>query len=61
MGYLALAGMSPSSDVRDLEEKKITSISVSPEVDNKDLGILSAYGNVAAQLASAKLPYEDGR
>lgn len=53
--------MSPSSNVRDLEKKVVMSVRISPEADNKDLGILSAYSNVGAQLASSKLPYEDGR
>ena len=60
-GYLTLAGISSSSSVRDLEKKKVMSTCMSPEVDNKDLGILSAYGNVGTQLASSKLPYRDGR
>ncbi|XP_037237240.1 zinc finger and BTB domain-containing protein 8B isoform X1 [Falco rusticolus] len=46
LGCLTLAGISPSSSVGDLEKKKIISICISPEVDNKDLGILSAYGDV---------------
>ncbi|XP_040443699.1 zinc finger and BTB domain-containing protein 8B isoform X4 [Falco naumanni] len=56
LGCLTLAGISPSSSVGDLEKKMIISICISPEVDNKDLGILSAYGNAGAQLASSKLP-----
>ncbi|XP_040443695.1 zinc finger and BTB domain-containing protein 8B isoform X1 [Falco naumanni] len=46
LGCLTLAGISPSSSVGDLEKKMIISICISPEVDNKDLGILSAYGDV---------------
>lgn len=55
-----MTGTSPSRSVGDLE-KKVMSICISPEVDNKNLGILPAYDNVGAQLASSKLPYEDRR
>jgi len=37
------------------------SIFISSEVENKDLSILSAHGNVGAQLALSKLPYDEGR
>ncbi|XP_040390598.1 zinc finger and BTB domain-containing protein 8B isoform X2 [Cygnus olor] len=59
LGCLALAGMSPSSSVRDLEQEVLMSTCISPEMDTK--AFLSTYSNVGAQLTSSKLPYEEGR
>lgn len=59
LGCLALAGMAPSSSVRDLEQEVLMSTCISPEMDTK--AFLSTYSNVDAQLTSSKLPYEEGR
>lgn len=53
--------MSPSSNVRDLEKKVVMSLSISAEMDSKDLGILSTYCNVGKQLTLSKLSYKEGR